>query len=504
MKVVKIFYSADDAKDSKKRFIFRLLLATAVLFASFISLCGVGHLMNVLVALNPNLTSVKKGQAVVMWLTAIVSFCTALAGFPLFPTIANAIKGIELSSDGKLQLAESYLVEVVDMIKESILVLSKDLVVLKCNNVSKLLFGEDVVGINIREYIHPVDLPLFCDAISEASESYTFGSTTIEIRIEHESSTASPKFHPKRQAKRSKYRNNGKNYKVYTTEESPLDVEGEGDIEMGESTPLNADKEAQSAHVNYVWIEVTVCKGKPVKVNNVFEHDIKLVCRNIDDRKKRQAFQALVESTEERGRINESKLRYVSCIAHDLKTPLQSFSFSLDLLNETDLHHEQRELVEHASVAIDLMKLTISQTMDISKALTGAKLMPRRTTVFLSSVLNRVKIIINGYGKQVPVSFEVAPDVCDEIITDEEWLWQMLLNLLTNACKYTDRGSIIVRVSLLMESKETEQRMASFPLVRGQSIPLLDIPKDSSYMLLCEVLDTGKLSLLVFIMVLSV
>eukprot|EP00598_Pedospumella_elongata_P015306 CAMPEP_0184994416 /NCGR_PEP_ID=MMETSP1098-20130426/49233_1 /TAXON_ID=89044 /ORGANISM="Spumella elongata, Strain CCAP 955/1" /LENGTH=43 /DNA_ID= /DNA_START= /DNA_END= /DNA_ORIENTATION= len=43
-----------------------------------------------------------------MWLTAIVSFFTALAGFPLFPAIANAIKGVELSSDGKLQLAESY------------------------------------------------------------------------------------------------------------------------------------------------------------------------------------------------------------------------------------------------------------------------------------------------------------------------------------------------------------------------------------------------------------
>jgi signal transduction histidine kinase len=54
----------------------------------------------------------------------------------------------------------------------------------------------------------------------------------------------------------------------------------------------------------------------------------------------------------------------------------------------------------------------------------------------------------NGYGKQVPVTFEVSPEVNDSIITDEEWLWQMLLNLLTNACKYTDKGSIHVRISL--------------------------------------------------------
>ena len=54
----------------------------------------------------------------------------------------------------------------------------------------------------------------------------------------------------------------------------------------------------------------------------------------------------------------------------------------------------------------------------------------------------------NGYGKQVPLSFEVTSEVFDAVITDEEWLWQMLLNLLTNACKYTDKGSIKVAVSL--------------------------------------------------------
>ncbi len=48
----------------------------------------------------------------------------------------------------------------------------------------------------------------------------------------------------------------------------------------------------------------------------------------------------------------------------------------------------------------------------------------------------------------MPVTFEVAPDLADRIITDEEWLWQMILNLLTNACKYTDRGEIRVILSL--------------------------------------------------------
>ena len=48
----------------------------------------------------------------------------------------------------------------------------------------------------------------------------------------------------------------------------------------------------------------------------------------------------------------------------------------------------------------------------------------------------------------MPITFEVAENICDELITDEEWLWQMLLNLLTNACKYTAKGSIKVKISL--------------------------------------------------------
>jgi signal transduction histidine kinase len=87
----------------------------------------------------------------------------------------------------------------------------------------------------------------------------------------------------------------------------------------------------------------------------------------------------------------------------------------------------------------------------------------------------------NGYGKQVPITYEVAPDMCDAVITDEEWLWQMLLNLLTNACKYTDRGSIAVRIQTTTEDSEPETSGA-VGLLR------ISIPKKN---ILFEVIDTG-------------
>jgi len=72
----------------------------------------------------------------------------------------------------------------------------------------------------------------------------------------------------------------------------------------------------------------------------------------------------------------------------------------------------------------------------------------------------------------VPVSFEIDQNVSDRIITDEEWLWQMILNLLTNACKYTDRGEI--RVVLSRQSGTADSTFMN-----------------EDEMLLIEVMDTG-------------
>jgi signal transduction histidine kinase len=100
----------------------------------------------------------------------------------------------------------------------------------------------------------------------------------------------------------------------------------------------------------------------------------------------------------------------------------------------------------------------------------------------------------NGYSKQVPVSFEVAPDVCDAVITDEEWLWQMLLNLLTNACKYTDRGNIEMRLSVTSDPAVKMSSMSSDATTVVQNLPPpLSLPESrSTDMLLCEVIDTGE------------
>ena len=103
------------------------------------------------------------------------------------------------------------------------------------------------------------------------------------------------------------------------------------------------------------------------------------------------------------------------------------------------------------------------------------------------------------------MTFEVHPDINDAILTDEEWLWQMLLNLLTNACKYTDQGSIRVVVSLqriaaasTTHTSDTTAKINTFNVRSSSVVPLpAAISVIETTKLLFEVIDTGILRLLV-------
>ena len=93
------------------------------------------------------------------------------------------------------------------------------------------------------------------------------------------------------------------------------------------------------------------------------------------------------------------------------------------------------------------------------------------------------------------MTFEVHPDINDAILTDEEWLWQMLLNLLTNACKYTDQGSIRVVVSLQRvrpTENDTTAKISTFNVRSSSVVPLPVVTNVvDTTTLLFEVIDTG-------------
>jgi hypothetical protein len=402
-----------------------MIIFMATLFASFIALCGLSHAVEVLLEYFPDSHGIQGFLLVIMVLCAMVSSATAVAGSQLFGLILKVLSKYELNSEGNLQHVENFLVEVVEMVKESVVVLSEDLQVLRCNEASLALFHcTTLLRERVTKFVHAEDLVAFKDAIRQVMHADTNTPVTVEYRVRvprivpAQATELVPTFLSKvkkapslRRLQSTSWGGSGSS----TSKVFPSASSADASMDDGTITPTGARRsstpgpsadcsfdasvsEADSTGetVQYAWLESTICRGVRFNSGEEPEYDVKMISRNIDSRKKRSQtkYENIVRASEEQARINAAKLRYISCIAHDLKTPLQSFCFSLDLLGQTPMLDEQRELVQQANIAVDLMKLTISQTMDISKALSGGKLQPRRTTVFLSTVIKRVQVIM--------------------------------------------------------------------------------------------------------------
>jgi hypothetical protein len=327
----------------------RVLCLTAVslflLFASFIALCGVTHLIHGLSALYPTSDSLHLSNNVVMLLCAIVSVATSIVSFFLLPTVVQVLADALVRSR-QVELNESYLVEIINMLKESVIVLSSEGTVTRGNYISTSIFGPGFTGHYLPSLVHHEDRQMFENALQHVLASVDGAPVSVEYRVK------------------------------------------------GSETSGSVSSTAVNSNANYIWVESTFCKGATLLPDGNPGCDVKMISRSIDDRKRSAHYRQYYQAMKEKEAVNEAKLRYISCIAHDLKTPLQSFCFTVDLMAESGLTPEQAELLEQTNVAVDLMKLTISQTMDISKALTGAALQPHRRSVRLSSVIQRVRIIM--------------------------------------------------------------------------------------------------------------
>ena len=177
--------------------------------------------------------------------------------------------------------------------------------------------------------------------------------------------------------------------------------------------------------------------------------------------------------------------------AHDLKTPLQSITLGLDNLERLlqDIHKSYGASVEpHVTAGLEtiaaltvtshLMSMTINRSIDHAILQQNLCLKPVLEAIplvhHLSSVIDCVRVIQD----RIPIILNVSDD-CHHIsvVTDNSWLRDNLLCVLTNAVKFTEKGQVLVRVG--------RRRSAAM-------IPVTDVIPASESQVYIEVEDCGQ------------
>ena len=148
-------------------------------------------------------------------------------------------------------------------------------------------------------------------------------------------------------------------------------------------------------------------------------------------------------------RANNEKSAFLASMSHEIRTPMNAiFGFS-QLLGDNVREPLQREWVAAIRKSGQILLDLINDVLDLSKIEAGKlQLSPQGTDV--SDLAGEILALFEpmAEAKGVRLSCEVDPDHLVPVMIDAQRLRQILMNLLSNAVKHTERGSVVLRLSM--------------------------------------------------------
>lgn len=222
--------------------------------------------------------------------------------------------------------------------------------------------------------------------------------------------------------------------------------------------------EAQRKNGSIFPVELSISSAN---INDSW-HSIGII-RDITER--RQSERNIVEASEAAENASRTKSEFLANMSHEIRTPLNTVIGATGLLSETNLDKEQLKLVDMMHSSGESLLVLINDILDISRIEAG-KITLEKISFNLDDLLKRIcsTLSVRTSKKNLEMSYEIDSDVPESLVGDPNRLRQILVNLIGNAIKFTETGSIIVNIRN-METSEKRTTLTFSVSDTGIGIP---------------------------------
>lgn len=175
-------------------------------------------------------------------------------------------------------------------------------------------------------------------------------------------------------------------------------------------------------------------------------------------------------SREEAEEANRAKSEFLANMSHEIRTPLNGVIGFTELLSNTQLNEQQTKYANTALNSANALLDLINDILDLAKIESGkSELNIHQLDLyeFLETILDVLSF--QAHNKGLELILDLDPRIANLVEADELKLKQVLINLLNNALKFTNKGQVVLKLSLLNSHKEDDKERQNIRFSVGDS-----------------------------------